>query len=67
MVSALLLILTLITKEWIELLFGVDPDRGSGAAEWLIVSVCATVGLTCSLLARLEWRRRQAADAPGGA
>ena len=54
--SALLLLLTLISREWIELIFGVDPDRGSGAAEWLIVTFVAALAFTCSALARIEWR-----------
>ena len=65
--SALLLLLTLISREWIELIFGVDPDRGSGAAEWLIVAFVAVLAFTCSALARIEWRRWQAADGRGGA
>ncbi|MEU2062459.1 ABC transporter permease [Streptomyces sp. NPDC013455] len=56
-VSGILFIVTLLWRDWIERLFGVDPDMGSGALEWTIVLVAliATVGF--SLLARSEWRR----------
>lgn len=56
-ISGVLFAITLIWRDWIERAFGVDPDMGSGALEWVIVAValCATVAF--SLLARSEWRR----------
>ena len=55
--SLALLVLTLITREWIEALFGVDPDGGSGALEWALVSALALGTAALMLLARLEWSR----------
>ncbi|MFD0266488.1 ABC transporter permease [Streptomyces sp. NPDC127106] len=61
--SALLFLATLIRRDWIELLFGVEPDAGSGALEWLIVGVTALVAALCALGARTEWRRAHPAGA----
>ncbi|CUW32574.1 MULTISPECIES: hypothetical protein [Streptomyces] len=61
--SGLLFLATLIRPTWIELVFGVDPDAGSGAAEWLIVAITALVTAVCALGARLEWRRTHPAAA----
>jgi len=53
-VSGFLLLLTLVTREWIEALFHVDPDGGSGSLEWLIVGGLVAMALTSGLLARAE-------------
>jgi hypothetical protein len=57
LVSASLAVITLLWHDWIELVFGVDPDHGSGAAEWLVVGGFATVALSLAISARAEWRR----------
>lgn len=56
-VSIALLALTVVWDEWIELMFHVDPDAGSGALEWAIVGVTLMLTLAFSTLARLEWRK----------
>lgn len=55
--SAVLLFLTLIRADWIEALFGVEPDGGNGELEWVIVGFLALSTVAFSLLARHEWRR----------
>jgi hypothetical protein len=39
--SFVLLVLTAAWPEWIEAIFGVEPDGGSGALEWALVAVLA--------------------------
>ena len=61
--TAVLAILTVISREWIELIFGVDPDRGNGALEWGIVAALAATTVLLGLLARAEWKHAMAAPA----
>jgi hypothetical protein len=60
--SAFLAALTVVYKEWIELIFGVDPDAGSGALEWAIVAVFAIAFVVLALRARSDRRRLMAAS-----
>jgi hypothetical protein len=55
-VSSSLAVLTLLVPTWIERLFGVDPDGGSGAVEvaFALLPLAALVGLA---VARMQWRR----------
>jgi hypothetical protein len=50
-------LLTLVWPDWIEGVFGADPDHGDGSVEWLVVAVCLALALTCSALARRRWLR----------
>jgi hypothetical protein len=63
--SVALLLLTVISHDWIEAVTGLDPDQHSGALEWLIVGATVAAALTFMQLARVEWRR--AAGNPGPA
>lgn len=65
--SALLLVLTLIWRDWIEIVFGIDPDRGSGELEWAIVGACALAALISSALARADWKLIRASTDRGTA
>lgn len=52
-----LTVLTLVDREWIEWLTGMDPDEGSGALEWAIAVGCLAVAVASATLAHREWRR----------
>jgi len=52
-----LLTFTLLWPQWIELLFHIDPDAGSGVLEWSILATTLVVSIVCLILMRVEWRR----------
>ncbi|GLS18546.1 hypothetical protein GCM10007874_15630 [Labrys miyagiensis] len=58
-VFALVFFVTVIWPDWIELVFGADPDQGSGDIEWTIAALTGVIALGCSILARTELRRAQ--------
>lgn len=53
----LLLALTLVTREWIELIAHADPDRGSGLLEWAVVAILALATSLLTYAAGSERRR----------
>ncbi len=50
-------LLTVLWKDWIELLFGLDPDHANGSIEWGITALALAASLTFFFMARHEWRR----------
>jgi hypothetical protein len=59
-VTSILFVITLVQRDWIEIVFGVDPDNRNGTLEWLIVGVLLVVTITLFTLACYEWRRARA-------
>ena len=55
--AAILAVLTAVWPNWIELLFGADPDGGDGSAEWGIVIAFAVVAIIFAVLPRFEHSR----------
>lgn len=54
--TCILGLVTLIARDWIETLFGVDPDGGNGLTEWMIVAALFGSTLIAAGLARREWK-----------
>jgi hypothetical protein len=60
---AFLILITLVWKDWIEIVFRVAPDHGNGSFEWLLVTLAVAGTVIFSSLARVEWQRaREAAS-----
>jgi hypothetical protein len=59
--SALALGFTALWPDWLEIVFHVEPDGGSGSAEWIIVVAAMAVFGASSTLATSELRRARGA------
>jgi hypothetical protein len=55
--AAIFAVLTAVWPDWIELLFGADPDGGDGSVEWGIVATLVVVAIVFAVLARFEHKR----------
>jgi len=62
-ITGVLAVVTIFWHDWIETIFGADPDKGSGSAEWLVVLDLFIITLALAALARTEWRRARLARA----
>lgn len=62
--TAVLAILTLVWRDWIEGVFGFDPDRHNGSFEWELVIACALLTVFFGALAGREWRKAPLKAAP---
>jgi hypothetical protein len=60
-ITGAVVVITLFWHDWIEIIFGVDPDEGNGSAEWLVVVILLAATVVLALGARLEWRRARLA------
>jgi hypothetical protein len=58
-VSTSLFLLTLVRRDWIEAVFGFEGDH-DGSVEWTITSLLLAASVVLTLVARAEWRRRNA-------
>lgn len=56
-VAGLAAITTLLRHDWLEVVSGMDPDRGNGTAEWLVLLVLLVLTVALAAGARHEWRR----------
>jgi len=56
-----LAVVTLLWRDWIEALTGLDSDHHNGWVEWLVVVGLATCCVVASFAVRIEWRRARPA------
>lgn len=49
--------LAMVAPDWVEGLLRIRPDGGHGEFERALAGAAGAAALTCSLLARGEWRR----------
>jgi hypothetical protein len=57
LISAVLMVVTLIWPKWFETLFDASPDHGDGSFERLFALVWLAGTVAFVVLARRDWRR----------
>jgi hypothetical protein len=57
--TGVLFVVTVVSREWIEAIFGVDPDGGDGSLEIAILAILLVASVAFSVFARAEWRRTE--------
>jgi hypothetical protein len=55
--TGVLFVVTMVSREWIEAVFGADPDGGHGSLEVAILAGLLVATVALSIFARAEWRR----------
>lgn len=55
--TGFLAVATIVWPDWIELVLGIDPDRGSGTVEVVAATVLALATVVFAVVSRLEWQR----------
>jgi hypothetical protein len=64
--ALVVLVVTLIWRDWIEALFRIDPDAGSGSVERFVALGCGASALILAAVSSREWRRSTRLErAPG--
>ncbi len=58
-----LAVIAAIWRDWIEIVFDIDPDKRSGSLEWLIVVACLVIAAICGVAAHAQWRRLRLKEA----
>jgi hypothetical protein len=59
-IALVLATLTAVWPAWLELITGLDPDRGNGSLEWIIAAAFALVAIIAAALARHDWIKLKA-------
>lgn len=58
LIGAALLVLTLLLPHWMELLFGLSPDAGTGSAEYGVALLWSGTSAVMFALAGHTWRKQ---------
>jgi hypothetical protein len=57
-------VLTAIVPDWLEEVFGVDPDGHSGAVEWALVLVLVVLTVAAAATTAVQWRGLRGLESP---